>query len=47
MTQCEPYMMSKCKVHGEPVKPQSIEARSQEPVGVYETPNLLAIYEQI
>ena len=45
MTQCEPYMMSKGKVHGEPVKPQSIEARFQEPV--YETPNLLAIYEQI
>ena len=47
MTECEPYMMSKCGGRGEPGIGPSLETKQQESAWVYETPNLPSIYEQM
>ena len=47
MTECEPYMLSKCGGGGEPGIAPNLETTKQESASVYENPNLPSIYEQI
>ena len=47
MSACEPYMMSKSGRLSESESTMNNESEDQHPAGVYETPNLPPIYEQI